>query len=531
MWLTYSLVIFLSVSYGLSIKQCQKKVVDAGLHKEVCVCTSNYCDEVPSLGNLDRNQVAIYSTSKAGKRFNRTDSYLWTTPPEHVDHEITINYKKKYQKIIGFGAAFTDSAGINLRNLSNDLQETLIAQYYGVNGIELTNGRVPMASTDFSTHAYTYCDVEDDFELKNFALADEDINLKIPFIKMAEKIRGQPLNLFATPWSPPAWMKQSGKIVSGGPLKGDIEGAYYKTWAQYYIRFFEEYAKKDIKFWGVAVQNEPSLGIVEDFWWQELYLSPATEREFIKQHLGPALRGNKLTKNLKIMCTDDQRFQLPGRPDEILNDTVAASFVDGISIHWYYSNIEIKYEDFLFSTDRLDEVHNRHPNHFILGTEACNGYTFVERGVNLGSWEGGEAYATDIIDDLKHWVAGWTDWNLCLSEEGGPTFVNNVVDASIIVNAKKNEFYKQPTFFALGHFSKFIRPDSVRVDMQISNLSKKDMVEGVAFLRPDNQFVVVIQNRNEEKEFTFRLKDPVRPLNSIQLTLEPNSIYSLIWKM
>ncbi|KAI6181299.1 Glucosylceramidase [Aphelenchoides besseyi] len=461
MWLTYSVLIFLSVPYVFAIKQCQKKVVDAGLHKEVCVCTSTYCDEIPPLGNLDRNQVAIYSTSKAGKRFNRTDSYLWTTPAGHVDHEITINYKKKYQKIIGFGAAFTDAAGINLRNLTSDLQETLITQYYGASGIELTIGRVPMASTDFSTHAYTYCDVEDDFELKNFALTDEDLKLKIPFIKMAEKVRGQTLTLFATPWSPPAWMKQSEKIVSGGPLKGEIEGAYYKTWAQYYIKFFQEYAKKDIKFWGVAVQNEPSLGIVEDFWWQELYLSPATEREFIKRHLGPALRGDKLTKNLKLMCTDDQRFQLPGRPDEILNDTVAASFVDGISIHWY--------EDFLFSNERLDQVHARHPNHFILGTEACNGYTLIEPGVNLGSWEGGEA--------------------------------------------------------------KFIRPDSVRVDMQISNLSKRHMVEGVAFLRPDNQFVVVIQNRNEESDFTFRLKDPVRPLNSIQLTLEPSSIYSLIWKM
>lgn len=54
--------------------------------------------------------------------------------------------------------------------------------------------------------------------------------------------------------------------------------------------------------------------------------------------------------------------------------------------------------------------------------------------------------------DLEHWVTGWTDWNLALNMEGGPNWVHNYVDSPIIVNAEKDEFYKQPMFYAMGHF-------------------------------------------------------------------------------
>ncbi|KAI6217975.1 Glucosylceramidase [Aphelenchoides fujianensis] len=485
------------------------------------VLSTKWCDK----------KVAVYSSSKNGKRFNRTDVYFKSTRSKPVDHEITINLNKN------FGAAFTDSAGINLLSLSEDLRETLIAQYWGPNGIELTTGRVPIASTDFSTHAYSYLDTENDFNLTTFALAPEDFQLKIPFIKMAQRLRGGALTLFATPWSAPGWMKETGKMVSGGKLKGEFGGQYYETWTRYYLRFFEEYAKNGVEFWGLAVQNEPSLGQVQSAAFISfhnvqnrrellLYYSPADEREFIKQHLGPAIRNHPLTKNLKLMCNDDQRFELPTRPDTANPERLDCRllYVDGVSV-WVVTLSS--YEDFIFSSKSLNEVHDHHPTKFILATEACNGYSFLDHGPNLGSWEGGEAYGTSIIDDLNHWVAGWTDWNLCLDMTGGPTFVNNSVDSSIIVNAQKNEFYKQPTFYVLGHFSKFIRPSSVRVDMQISNLAEGDLTDGVAFKTPDNQLVVVLQNASGER--AFNTTD--RPLNSITVTLEPNSIYTFVWNL
>lgn len=74
----------------------------------------------------------------------------------------------------------------------------------------------------------------------------------------------------------------------------------------------------------------------------------------------------------------------------------------------------------------------------------------------LGSWARGELYAKNIIETLLHWVSAWIDWNLALDTSGGPTYVGNYVDSPIIINSTANEFYKQPMFYALGHFSKYV---------------------------------------------------------------------------
>lgn len=125
------------------------------------------------------------------------------------------------------------------------------------------------------------------------------------------------------------------------------------------------------------------------------------EREFIKHLLGPAIRANPVTKHLKIMCNDDQRFEVPHRPFEVLNDSVANSYTDGVAVHWY--------EDFLFDANVLSQVHDAHPDKFILATEACNGYSFLEPGPKLGNWYNGMSYAIDIMEDLQNWVSGWND--------------------------------------------------------------------------------------------------------------------------
>ncbi len=96
---------------------------------------------------------------------------------------------------------------------------------------------------------------------------------------------------------------------------------------------------------------------------------------------------------------------------------------------------------------------------------------------------------------MNHYTTGWVDWNLALDLEGGPNWVNNFVDAPIIINATAYEFYKQPFFYALGHFSKFLLPDSVKV--QLSESEKIDKFETTAFVRPDNATVVIALNMND----------------------------------
>ena len=93
---------------------------------------------------------------------------------------------------------------------------------------------------------------------------------------------------------------------------------------------------------------------------------------------------------------------------------------------------------------------------------------------------------------MNHWVVAWVDWNLALDMSGGPNWANNYIEAPIIVNERTNEFYKQPMFYALAHFSKFVVPGSRRIAYRISSDA---VIECVAFLRPDNLVAIVIQNR------------------------------------
>lgn len=103
-----------------------------------------------------------------------------------------------------------------------------------------------------------------------------------------------------------------------------------------------------------------------------------------------------------------------------------------------------------------------------------------------------DRFVSSLFQDLNHWVTGWTDWNLALDEKGGPNWAGNFVDSPIIVNSSANEFYKQPMYYAMGHFSKYIPEDSIRIGIQIIDQTK---LFGTAFLRPDGKRVVVLLNR------------------------------------
>lgn len=87
---------------------------------------------------------------------------------------------------------------------------------------------------------------------------------------------------------------------------------------------------------------------------------------------------------------------------------------------------------------------------------------------------------------------GWLDWNLALDLEGGPNWVENFVDSPIIVNSTSGEFYKQPTYYVLAHFSKYIPPGSIRIGINKSEASGN--IHSAAFLRPDGAVTVVLYN-------------------------------------
>ncbi|KAK5974806.1 Glucosylceramidase, partial [Trichostrongylus colubriformis] len=139
----------------------------------------------------------------------------------------------------------------------------------------------------------------------------------------------------------------------------------------------------------MTLQNEPSSGALPFYKWQTMFFSAPMQRDFVKVTLGPMLKRNNVTKELKVMTLDDNRFALPSWADIIFNDSEAAKYVDGVAIHWYL--------DGLIPASVLTTTHNRHPDKFILATEACAG-VFFGHGPILGDWYRAEEYAVNIIE-------------------------------------------------------------------------------------------------------------------------------------
>jgi len=137
----------------------------------------------------------------------------------------------------------------------------------------------------------------------------------------------------------------------------------------------------------------------------------------------------------------------------------------------------------------------------------------ADKKVILGSWKRGEIYAMNIIESMSHWVSTWIDWNLALNTIGGPTWIKNYVDSSIIVNTTADEFYKQPMFYVLGHFSKYVPPNSVRIGTTSENI---DGIQNIAFSTPDGGVVLVILNLNEEKK-EILIDDPKKGTTRINV--------------
>lgn len=202
-----------------------------------------------------------------------------------------------------------------------------------------------------------------------------------------------------------------------------------------------------------------------------------------------------------------------------LGDSNVMDFVYGFAVHWYWDRIAPPL--------LLDQTKRKYPDKILLNSESALGDQPQQtHRPLLGSWSRAERYALGMIQDFQHHVAGWIDWNLILDESGGPSYVNNTIEAAVILNTTtKTEFYKQPIFYVLGHFSKFIPSGSVRIDSNLSGF-RSGQIEIVAFLCPDNTVTIVLYNKSNKLrlvEFTDDLR------GSFHLQLEPKSITTFIF--
>ncbi|KHJ79567.1 hypothetical protein OESDEN_20781 [Oesophagostomum dentatum] len=165
----------------LADRPCIRKTYKSADNNTVCVCNATYCDDLEPLASIPNGKAVVYVSSLAGKRFEKSTVPILESRGG-ANLEITVDARQEFQSIIGFGGAITDSAGINLASLSEKTQKRMLETYFGKNGIGYSMVRIPIASTDFSTHEYSYADTKGDLDMSEFSLVEEDFKYKV-FLK------------------------------------------------------------------------------------------------------------------------------------------------------------------------------------------------------------------------------------------------------------------------------------------------------------------------------------------------------------
>lgn len=401
-----------------------------------------------------------------------------TLAPQNLPH-VLVNPERRFQKLLGFGAAFTEAAAVTWKALPSPQADQVLQDYFhSTRGHGYSLCRVHMNSCDFALGNYAHAEVAGDVDLKHFNI-DRDRQALLPFIQAAQKVSGRPLQLLVSPWSPPSWMKTNGEMNHGGKLLP----AFASTWAQCFVRFIREYEAEGVPVWGVSVQNEP----MATQRWDSCIYTAEEERDFVRDHLGPALVGAELG-HIKIVIWDHNRDLMVERASVVYSDPLAAQYVWGCGFHWYG-------EDHF---DHVQLVHDAWPDKYLLFTEGCQ-----EGGPHQGSWELGERYARSMVNDLNRWTTGWIDWNMLLDETGGPNHVGNLCSAPILADRAGGTLQYQSSFAYIGHFCRFIRPGAHRVLCAASHQN----LEVTAFVNPNGSTAVVVMNRTENAiAFTLRLQ-------------------------
>ncbi len=387
---------------------------------------------------------------------------------------------QRFQTIEGFGGAFTEAAATTFYRMSAENRQRILRAYFDrAEGHGYLLCRTHINSCDFSLGNYAYDETPGDVELRDFSI-ERDRRALLPMIQEAQRVAGTTLKLLASPWSPPAWMKTNGQMNHGGSLRAE----YREAWARYFVRYIREYEAEGVPIWAVTVQNEPAATQV----WESCIYSAEEERDFVRDHLGPALERAGLG-HVKILIWDHNRDWLVERVRPAFEDPVARRYIWGAAFHWYGADC--------FDNVRL--VHEAWPDKKLLFTEGCQ-----EGGPHIGSWALGERYARSIIHDLNRWTVGWVDWNMVLDETGGPNHVGNYCSAPIIADTKNDRLIFQSSYYSIGHFSRFIRPGAAR----ILCASTRDDLEVTGFQNPDGSVAVVVLNRTDEaRTFELRLAD------------------------
>ena len=466
----------------------------------------------------DQDQVQVWLSTADQRKLLSREPDLAFAPAQRGAIPIVVDSGQRYQQMVGFGAAITDSSAWLLTNKLDPARRAALMQelFGGGTGLGLSFTRLSVGGSDFSLSHYTLDDMPagaSDPELKHFSI---DMNRAdvIPVTRQALAINPR-LRILASPWSAPAWMKSGDQLV-----KGSLKPEAYPAFAAYLNRYIDAYRAEGIPIFALTLENEPHY---EPKNYPGMRVMPASRAAFIGGYLGPLLA--KANPQVKLWEWD-HNWDEPEAPSAVLADAGAARYIDGVAWHCY-----------LGDPNSQSVVHEAHPDKDVYMTE-CSPLrrawftTCKAQGDRCPDSLAAIAWAdtlgyfvrTEIIDTTRNWARGVLLWNLVLDQDHGPRAGGCDVCRGVVnLDTATGKISRGVEYYTLAHASRFVRPGAVR----IASDSDRDGIATVAFQNADDGSIAVIAVNSASQPRSVAVHAGPRGFN---YTLAAGSVATFTWK-
>lgn len=395
--------------------------------------------------------------------------------PDAKALRVVVNSANKLQQIDGWGGCFNERGWKAIMELAPAERQTLMNElFHPTGGLRLNLGRTPIGASDYAIDLYSLNENAGDFAMGKFSV-ERDRKWLLPYLKAALSIRPD-LKLWASPWSPPSWMKHNGSLSGKSDPDNRIkdDARTLDALALYFARYIEEYAKEGVRISMVMPQNEPNMATnYTSCLWTGEQLA-----KFIGQHLGPVFDERKIGAEIYLgtINDDDHRGGYAYWVEPSIRDSKTRSYLDGLGCQWA-------------AASTMAETHLFHPEMKLMQTEA-------ECGNHENDWKFAE-YQFGLA--MKWFEAGARSnmiWNLVLDETGMST--GGWAQCSpVVIDTKARKVIHTPYFHLYQHFSRFVEPGA----HLLATVPEKHAAWGdkLAFVNPDGGVVIVVANRSDQE--------------------------------
>jgi len=450
------------------------------------------------------DSVRVWATFR-DRRYESVQPLAWKPVTAVAADAIALDPSATKQEILGFGGALTDATCYVISQMPESDRNDLMHDLFAPGEMALNVCRTTIGASDYSRSLYSYDESpEPDPEMKKFSI-DHDKEYILPVLREARKANPE-LFLFSSPWSPPGWMKPNGSMLGGGMRK-----LSFPPYARYFMKFLESYKAEGVAIDAVTVQNE--VDAEQDGRMPACLWAQEEEMDFVKLHLGPALRQAGMPTKIWVI---DHNYNLWGRAIGELGDPAVYDFVDGIAWHGYVGE-----------PSAMTRVHNAFPAKHAYWTEGGPDITAPDYQTDYAKW------ADTFNGILRNWARCITSWNVVLDEKGKPNIGPFPCGGVVTVENGTHKITRSGQYWAFAHYSKHVRRGAKVFATngvgqgEAGGTAEKGTAVGVShvgFRNPDGSYVVVLANRGAEKQVQLVLGS-----SALDVELPADSVHTLQW--